>query len=173
MGTLPAVITTISSSSLMSRDRGSLGAQKVKSPPAMWETWFDPCVGKTPWRRERLPTPVSGPGEFQGLYSSWGCKEPDTTERLSLQTEAHRVWFYARKRQVTKETSGRDLTSELAGQGRVTGLRTEQEGPRRPGRHVEAAGPLPHPTGRQRAHPSARAGPHDCLGINLTFIFTK
>ena len=74
---------------------------------------------------------------------------------------------------MTKETRGRDLTSELAGQGHVTGLRTEQEGPRRPGSHVEAAGPLPHPTGRQPAHPSARAGPCDYLGINLTFLFTK
>ena len=31
-------------------------------------------------RRERLPTPVFWPGEFQGLYSPWGCKESDTTE---------------------------------------------------------------------------------------------
>ena len=45
---------------------------------------FDPWVGKIPWKRERLPTPVFGPGEFYELYSSWGCKESDTTERLSL-----------------------------------------------------------------------------------------
>ena len=37
-----------------------------------------------PWRRERLPTPVFWPGEFHGLYSPWGRKELDTTERLSL-----------------------------------------------------------------------------------------
>ena len=43
----------------------SLVAQLVKNPPAMRETW----VGKIPWRRERLPTPVSWPGEFHGLYS--------------------------------------------------------------------------------------------------------
>ena len=24
------------------------------------------------------------PGEYHGLYSPWGCKESDTTERLSL-----------------------------------------------------------------------------------------
>ena len=29
-------------------------------------------------------TPVFWPGEFHGLYSPWGCKEADTTERLSL-----------------------------------------------------------------------------------------
>ena len=40
-------------------------------------------LGRFPWRRERLPTPVFWPGEFHGLYSSWGCKESDTTEQLS------------------------------------------------------------------------------------------
>ena len=29
---------------------------------------FDPRVGKIPWRRERLPTPVFLPGESSGLY---------------------------------------------------------------------------------------------------------
>ena len=62
----------------------SLVAQVVKNPPAMQETWFDPWVGKIPWRRERLPTPLFWPGEFHGLYSSWGCKELDTTERFAL-----------------------------------------------------------------------------------------
>ena len=45
---------------------------------------FDPWVGKIPWRRERLPTPVSWPREFHGLYSPWSRKESDTTEQLSL-----------------------------------------------------------------------------------------
>ena len=46
---------------------------------------FDPWVGKIPWRRERLPTPVFWPGEFHGLYRrTWGCKESDTTEQLSF-----------------------------------------------------------------------------------------
>ena len=30
------------------------------------------------------PTSVFSPGEFHGLYRPWGCKESDTTERLSL-----------------------------------------------------------------------------------------
>ena len=58
----------------------SLVAQVVKNPPAMQETWFDPWVGKIPWRREQLPTPIFWPGEFYGLYSPWGRKESDTTE---------------------------------------------------------------------------------------------
>ena len=45
---------------------------------------FDPWVGKIPWKRERLPIPVFWPREFHGLYSPWGRKELDMTERLSL-----------------------------------------------------------------------------------------
>ena len=47
---------------------------------------FDPRVGKIPWRRERLPTPVILPGEFPGLvgYSWWGRKESDATECLTF-----------------------------------------------------------------------------------------
>ena len=50
---------------------------------------FDPWLGKIPWRRESLPIPVFWPGEFQGLYSSWGRKESDTTEWLSLHFTSH------------------------------------------------------------------------------------
>ena len=46
----------------------------------LWLSWLriclqcrrpglDPWVGKFPWRRERLPTPVFWPREFHGLYS--------------------------------------------------------------------------------------------------------
>ena len=50
---------------------------------------FDPWVGKIPWRREWLPTPVLLPGEFHGQrslkgYSPQGCKELYMTERLTL-----------------------------------------------------------------------------------------
>ena len=38
---------------------------------------FKPCVGKIPWRRERLPTPVFWPRKFHRLYSPWGHKESD------------------------------------------------------------------------------------------------
>ena len=50
---------------------------------------FDPWIGKIPWRRERLPTPVFWPGEFHGLHRPWGRKEPDTTEGLALCTLIH------------------------------------------------------------------------------------
>ena len=45
---------------------------------------FDPWVGKIPWRKEQLPTPVSWLGELQGLHSPWGLKKSDATEQLSL-----------------------------------------------------------------------------------------
>ena len=59
-------------------------AQLVKNPPTMWETWVRSLGWEDPRRREMLPTPVFWPGESHGLYNSWGCKESDTTKRLSL-----------------------------------------------------------------------------------------
>ena len=61
-------------------------AQLAENLPAMQETWvkFNSWVGKIPWRRERLPTSVFWPREFHEVYSPWGHKELDTTERLSL-----------------------------------------------------------------------------------------
>ena len=55
-----------------------------ESLPQCGRPGFYPWVGKMPWRRERLPTPVFWPGEFRGLYSPWGCKELYTIEWLSL-----------------------------------------------------------------------------------------
>ena len=46
----------------------SLAGQLVKNPSAMWETGFDPWLGKIPWRRGKLPTLVFWPREFQRLY---------------------------------------------------------------------------------------------------------
>ena len=49
---------------------------------------FDPWVGKIPWRRERLPSPIFWPREFHEWYRD--RKESDTTEQLSL----HFSWIY-------------------------------------------------------------------------------
>ena len=61
----------------------------VKSLPIIWETRFDPWVGKIPWRRKWQPIPVFLPGkshEQRSLvgYSPWSRKESDMTERLTL-----------------------------------------------------------------------------------------
>ena len=66
------------------KKRASLVAQLVKNPPAMQETWVQTLGWEDPLEKERLPTPVFWPGEFHGLYSSWGCKQLDTIEGLSL-----------------------------------------------------------------------------------------
>ena len=49
--------------------------------------WFDPWVGKIPWRRKWQPIPVFLPGEFHGQkspvgYSPKGSKESDATEHM-------------------------------------------------------------------------------------------
>ena len=50
---------------------------------------FDPWARKIPWRRKWQPTPVFLAGEFHGQrslagYSSWGHKESEITELLTL-----------------------------------------------------------------------------------------
>ena len=105
----------------------SLVSQLVKNPPAMQDTW----VGKIPWRRKRLPTPVFWPGEVHGLYSPWGLKESDTTERLSLSLDSERgkgddrgwdswmaspIWWTGRPgmlRFVRSQRVGQDWATEL------------------------------------------------------------
>ena len=61
--------------------------QMGKRLPVMWETWFDPWVGKIPWRRKWQPIPVLLPRKFHGWgslvgYSPWGHKESDMTAWL-------------------------------------------------------------------------------------------
>ena len=68
--------------------QGSLVAQMVKDLPIMQETWVRSLGWEDPRRRKWQPTPVFLPGESHGQrslagYSPWGCKELDTTERLT------------------------------------------------------------------------------------------
>ena len=61
----------------------------------MWETWFDPWVGKI-WRREVLPALVFWPGEFHGPNSPWSHKELDITKWLSLHfTMSYYLWIFS------------------------------------------------------------------------------
>ena len=70
------------------RDQGlnlcSPGAQLVKNPPAMRETWVRPLGWEDPLEKGKATTPVFWPGEFYGPCSPWGGKEPDMIERHSL-----------------------------------------------------------------------------------------
>ena len=71
----------------------------VMNPPAMQKTWFDPWVGKIPWRRAWQPTPVFLPGETHGQrslvgYSPWGHKGLDTTEQLHFRFHLKQMHLY-------------------------------------------------------------------------------
>ena len=55
-------------------------AQLVTNLPECRRPRLDPWVGKIPWRRKRLPTPVFWSREFHELYSPLGPKELDMTE---------------------------------------------------------------------------------------------
>ena len=57
----------------------TLVAQMVKNLPAMQET----RVGKIPWRREWLPTPVFLPEESHGQRSLVGCT-PEGWKELDM-----------------------------------------------------------------------------------------
>ena len=58
----------------------SLVAQVVKNLLQYGRPGFDPWVGKIPWRRQKLLTPLFWPREFHELYSPWGFKELDMNE---------------------------------------------------------------------------------------------
>ena len=61
----------------------------VKNLPVVQGSQFSLWVGKIPWRRKWLSTPVFLPGEFHGQrnlagYRPWGHTELDMTEQLTL-----------------------------------------------------------------------------------------
>ena len=71
---------------------GFPGATSGKEPACQCRRYkrgiVNPWVGKIPWRRAWLPTPVFLPGKSHGWrslagYSPWGHTELDTTEWLS------------------------------------------------------------------------------------------
>ena len=85
---------------------------------------FNPWLGKIPWRRERLATPLFWPGEFRGPYSLWGCKESDITEQFSLSLSRPQIvgvilslisiWNYPLKKTKTNHILQPHLPSGMA-----------------------------------------------------------
>ena len=74
--------------------RACLVAQLVKNPTAMQRPRFDSWVGKIPWRRKWIPTPVFLPGESHGQRSLVGSQsmelqELDTTKPPHHHTHTH------------------------------------------------------------------------------------
>ena len=85
---------------------------------------FNPWLGKIPWRRERLATPLFWPGEFCGPCSLWGCKESDITEQFSLSLSRPQIvgvilslisiWNYPLKKTKTNHILQPHLPSGMA-----------------------------------------------------------
>ena len=65
-------------------------AQMIKNLPAMQETQVQSLGQEEPLEKRRAThSPVFLPAEFHGQrslagYSPWGCKDSDTTKRLTL-----------------------------------------------------------------------------------------
>ena len=70
---------------------GFPGGSMVNSLPANAGHRFNPWVRKIPWGRKWQSTPVFLPGKSHGQRAivQQGCKESDTTERLSTNTKLH------------------------------------------------------------------------------------
>ena len=79
-------VLSFSSSSLST----SLVAQVIKTPPAMRETWIQSLGWEDPLEKGKATH--SSSGEFPGLYTPWGRKELDTSERRSLSFSLFQVW---------------------------------------------------------------------------------
>ena len=90
-------------------DWASPVAQMVKNPPAMRETWVrslgweDPLEKATATHSSILAWRIPWTEEPGRLYSPWGCKELDTTKRLSLaqllitREDCHKIVFWKRR----------------------------------------------------------------------------
>ena len=81
---------------------------------------FDPRVGKIPWRRERLPTPVFWPGESHGLYSPW-VAESDTTSDFHFTSaiKSLPLWLSGQKSACSAGAPGE--AGSIPGSGRSPG----------------------------------------------------
>ena len=52
------------------------------------------CVGKNPWRRERLPNPSFWPGECHGLYSPWVAKSQTRLSNFHFHFSSFVAWIW-------------------------------------------------------------------------------
>ena len=67
---------------------GSAGKESVCSVGDLGST---PGLGRSLGEGKGHPHPVFWPGEFHELFSPWGHKESDTTERLSLLAKPNNI----------------------------------------------------------------------------------
>ena len=67
-------------------------AQLIKNLPARQETLVQFLGWEDPLEKGKATHSIFWPGEFHGLYSPWGHKELDLTERLSLSLSCYTDW---------------------------------------------------------------------------------
>ena len=108
-------------------------AQTVKDLPAMWETPGQSLSWKIPWRSEWKPTLVFLPGKSHRQrslvgYRPWGCKESDTTERLTLSLPQYKRGFPGGSVVKNLPANAGD-TDSIPGSGRFLGRRQWQPTP--------------------------------------------
>ena len=94
------------------------------------------CISlKTPWRRERRPTPVFWPGKFHGLYSLWCHKKSGTTEGFSLHGDnlvtrykaKHALWLFSDTKSISiSNLAGCAYIWSMNLQGREEGCQRKQ-----------------------------------------------
>ena len=130
-------------------------------------------VGKNPWRRERLPTPVFWPGEFRRLCSPRGRKESDTTEQLSTHAahgSAEAVWLVSERFFSSKGlpcgSAGKESTCRKKLKKRI------HKQCRRPG-SIHRLGRCP---GEGKGYPLQYSGlenPRDCIVHGVTKSWTR
>ena len=93
-------------------------AQQIKKPPAMWETWVRSLGRKDPLEKGKATHSSVLAWRVHGVYSPWGHKESDTTERLSF------LYWSFPDRSVGKESA-----CNAGDSGSITGLgRSAEEG---------------------------------------------
>ena len=83
------------------------GSESKESAYNAGDLGFYPWVGKIPWRREQISTPVFWPGEVHGLHSPWGHKESDMTVTFTF------TFFFFLMGIEVHSTIGADLTREI------------------------------------------------------------
>ena len=72
-----------------------VGDSVVNNPPAKQEPWFDPWVGKIPWRRKWWPTPVFLLGEPQWTEESSRLQSMGSQSvRISLVTKQQKIVMF-------------------------------------------------------------------------------
>ena len=102
----------------------ALAAQIKESACSAGDLGSIPGLGRSPWRREWLPTSVFLPGKVNGqrslvYYSPWGHKESDITEWLTHWGNKipHAVWYSQKIKSKKKKLSTREACYHVSTQG--------------------------------------------------------